>query len=101
LTLWVTPEATVVHEAHASTRKLGSTRKRQYLGSIVRMLGDTEPPFKLWLFRVVVFSQHLPIWLLRRAGEPGVRELWRALAGDVGPLPAAGPPTRNHAQSMP
>jgi GT2 family glycosyltransferase len=98
LALWVTPEATVVHEAHASTRMLGSVRKRQYLGSIVRMLDETEPPAKVWLFRAVVFLQHVPIWMMRRAGEPSVRELWAALAGDVGPLPAAPPGTRRHVQ---
>ena len=36
--LWVTPSAQVVHAAHASTRMLGRTGKRQYLGSLVRML---------------------------------------------------------------
>jgi GT2 family glycosyltransferase len=88
LALWVTPDATVVHEAHASTRMLGATQKRQYLGSVIRMLSETEPPAKVWLYRVVVFLQHIPIWMLRRSGALSARELWKALAGDVGPLPS-------------
>ena len=87
LTLWVTPNARVVHEAHASTRMLGPMEKRQYLGSVVRMLSDTEPPAKLWLYRGVVFAQHIPLWILRRPGTIGAKELWKALSGDVGSLP--------------
>jgi GT2 family glycosyltransferase len=88
LTLWVTPDARVIHEAHSSTRKLGSTGKRQYLGSVIRMLTETEPPAKLWLYRVVVFLQHIPIWMSRRSGTIRITELWKALSGDVGPLPS-------------
>jgi len=88
LTLWVTPDATVIHEAHASTRMLGSVGKRQYLGSIVRMLIETQPPAKVWIYRSIVFLQHIPKWLLRRSGTLGVRDLWKALSGDVGPLPS-------------
>ena len=61
LTLWVTPFARVVHDAHSSTRMLGRTGKRQYLGSVMRMLSDTEPPAKVWLYRTVVFAQNIPI----------------------------------------
>ena len=89
LTLWVTPDATVIHEAHASTRMLGSTRKRQYLGSVIRMLAETEPPAKVWLYRVVVFLQHIPLWIFHRPGTIGLMELLKALSGDVGPLPSA------------
>ena len=89
LTLWVIPDATVIHEAHSSTRMLGSSRKRQYLGSVIRMLGETESPAKVWLYRAVVFLQHIPMWLLRRPRTIGVTELWKALAGDVGPLPSS------------
>jgi GT2 family glycosyltransferase len=88
LALWVTPHAKVVHEAHASTRKLGTSRKRQYLGSVVRMLTETEPRAKVWLYRVVVFSQNVPIRLLRPSDALSFTELWKALAGDVGPLPS-------------
>ena len=87
LTLWVTPDATVIHEAHASTRMLGTSGKRQYLASVVRMLSETESSAKVWLYRVVVFLQHIPIWILGRSDRMGVRELWKALSGDVGPLP--------------
>ena len=51
LTLWVTPAAKVVHHSHASTRKLGTSGKRQYLGSLIRMLDETEPATKVWFYR--------------------------------------------------
>jgi GT2 family glycosyltransferase len=88
LTLWVTPEATVIHEAHASTRRLGRTGRRQYLGSLIRMLIETEPAANVWLYRVVVFVQGIPIWLLRRSDALSAADLWKALSGDVGPLPS-------------
>ena len=88
LTLWVTPSAKVVHHLHASTRKLGAARKRQYLGSVIRMLEETEPPRKVWLYRAVVFLQNIPVWLLRRPDALGFSDLWKALSGDVGPLPS-------------
>ena len=87
LALWVTPSATVIHEAHSSTRKLGHARRRQYLASVVLMLSDTEPPAKVWLYRAVVFAQNIPISLLRRPDALSVPELWKALSGDPGPLP--------------
>jgi GT2 family glycosyltransferase len=89
LKLWVTPEAVVVHEAHASTRQLGTAGKRQYLGSVIRMLSDTEPPAKVWLYRAIILVQHIPIWALRRSDALGFTDLWKALSGDVGPLPTA------------
>jgi GT2 family glycosyltransferase len=85
--LWVTPEATVVHEAHASTKMLGTAAKRQYLGSTVRMLMETESATKVWLFRFLIFAQHVPMWVLARPNTISVRQLLKALAGDVGPLP--------------
>jgi hypothetical protein len=85
----VTPHAIVIHEAHASTKRLGAAGKRQYLGSVIRMLEETESPLKVWLYRLVVFLQHIPLWLLGRSGVPNVKDLWKALSGDVGPLPAA------------
>jgi GT2 family glycosyltransferase len=88
LTLWVTPDATVIHEAHSSTRMLGPSGKRQYLGSVIRMLGETESPAKVWLYRSVVFLQHIPMWLMGRSDTIGIRALWKALSGDVGPLPS-------------
>jgi hypothetical protein len=66
---------------------LGPTGKRQYLGSVIRMLIDTEPPAKVWLYRAIVFLQHIPIWLLGRPDAFSFAELWKALSGDVGPLP--------------
>jgi GT2 family glycosyltransferase len=93
LTLWVTPHAKVIHEAHASTRMLGSMRKRQYVGSVVRMLSETEPPTKVWLYRVVVFAQHIPLWIFGRSDALGAKELWKALSGDVGSLPTGPVPS--------
>jgi GT2 family glycosyltransferase len=88
LTLWVTPSAKVVHHSHASTRKLGAAKKRQYLGSLIRMLEETEPPRNVWLYRAVVFLQNIPVWLLRRPDALSFSDLWKALSGDVGPLPS-------------
>jgi len=88
LTLWVTPFARVVHDAHSSVRMLGVARKQQYLGSVVRMLAETESAAKVWLYRTVVFLQGIPIALLGRRDALSVRDLWKALSGDVGPLPA-------------
>jgi GT2 family glycosyltransferase len=94
LSLWVTPAAKVVHHSHASTRKLGTAGKRQYLGSIIRMLDETEPPINVWIYRVVVFVQNIPVWLFRRPNALTFGELWKALSGDVGPLPSdPSPPT--------
>jgi hypothetical protein len=67
---------------------LGPTGKRQYLGSVVRMLIETEPPAKVWLYRGIVFVQNIPICLLGRPDALGFAELWKALSGDVGPLPS-------------
>ena len=88
LTLWVTPAAKVVHHSHASTRKLGAAGKRQYLGSLIRMLEETEPSVNVWLYRVVVFVQNIPVWLFRRPNALTFGDLWKALSGDVGPLPS-------------
>jgi GT2 family glycosyltransferase len=87
LDLWVTPSARVVHDAHSSTRMLGTTGRRQHLASTVRMLADTEHPAKVWLYRGVVFLQGTAVWLLGRPGVLNAPDLFKALAGDVGPLP--------------
>lgn len=92
LELWVNPDAKVIHEAHSSTRMLGPARKRQYLGSVVRMLSETEPAPKVWLYRVVVFLQNVPLWLTRRPTALGLSDLLSALRGDVGTLPRASVP---------
>jgi GT2 family glycosyltransferase len=88
LALWVTPDATVIHDAHASTRRLGPTGRRQYLGSLILMLTETEPPAKVWLYRVVIFIENIPKRILGRSSALGIRESWRALSGDVGSLPS-------------
>lgn len=88
LELWVTPEAMVVHVGGASTRMLGRTGKQQYLASTIRMLNETESRSKVWLFRAIVFAQHVPLWILARPDTIGIRQLWVALSGEVGSLPA-------------
>ena len=90
--LWVTPDAIVVHEAGASTKRLGRAGKRQYLGSAIRMLTETEHPAKVWLYRSVVFAQHIPLWVFGRSDGFSFVDLWKALSGDVGPLPSSADP---------
>ncbi len=87
--LWVTPDATVVHEAHASTRQLGPALRRQYIASLVRMLRETEPALRVWSYQALVVAQGLISYGLRRADSLHPRELLRAAAGDPGPLPQA------------
>jgi hypothetical protein len=58
------------------------------------MLEETEPPRNVWLYRGVVFLQNIPVWLLRRPNALTLTDLWKALAGDVGPLPSDPSPTR-------
>ena len=67
---------------------LGAAGKQQYLGSVIRMLAETESTAKVWLYRTVVFLQSIPISVLRRRDALSVRDLWKALSGDVGPLPS-------------
>jgi GT2 family glycosyltransferase len=89
LVLWVTPEAVVVHEAHSSARLLGFVKgRRQYLGSAVRMLSETESAGKVWVYRAVVFLQNLVLWAFGRPEALRGAELWKALSGDPGPLPS-------------
>ncbi len=85
--LWVVPEATTIHEAHASTSMLGGAVKRQYLGALVRMLSETEPAYRVWLYRILVFTQGLGLYVSRRPDALAPTELWKTLAGDPGRLP--------------
>lgn len=86
--LWVVPEAVVVHKSHSSTGRLGPrTGRRQYLGSLIRFLAETEPPPRVWLYRAIVLIQNLGGWALGRPQALRGRDLWGALAGDPGPLP--------------
>jgi GT2 family glycosyltransferase len=85
---WVTPEAVVVHEDHASTRKLGGARKRQYLASVVRMLQDTEPRRNVLLYKGLVLGQGLVLIGLRRRGALSWDDLRAAASGDPGLLPS-------------
>ena len=87
--LWVTPEAVVVHEAHASTSKLGTRLKRHYIGSLVRMLRETEPIYLTCAYAALVFVQGLVSWGLGRPDALRPRDLLDAVRGDPGPLPQA------------
>jgi GT2 family glycosyltransferase len=97
--LWVTPDAVVRHEAHASARQLGGALRRQYLASIVRMLQETESPLKVWTYRVVIFAQNLVLWLGRRDSLRGA-DLWHALAGDPGSLPTRPSPVERPSDGL-
>lgn len=88
-TLWMTPEAVVVHEHGASTRQLGGLLARQHIGAHVRYLKATEPRYRLEIFRGLVLAQKLGLLLLRRPGRLPFRDLAGALRGDPGPVPAA------------
>lgn len=85
--LWVVPDAVVVHEAHSSTSRLGSSGRRQYFGAQVRMLDETEPPLNVFLFKTIIWLQNLALLALRRPEALGLSDIRRALAGDPGPLP--------------
>lgn len=87
--LWVTPAAEVLHEGHASTRLLGGSLRRQYIGSLVRFLRETQPWYGLWLYRSLTFASGSASYLLRRPDALSPRELCLALAGSPGPLPDA------------
>lgn len=86
--LWVTPAVTVTHEGHASTSQ-GGGLKRQYIGSVVRLLQETEPAHRVLAYRALVLGQGLSLRLLRRPGSLSLGDLWAAAGGDTGPLPAA------------
>jgi GT2 family glycosyltransferase len=87
--LWVTPEAAVIHEDHASTKKLGGLRKRQYIASVVRMLKKTQPRRNVFMYQALVFVQGLVLLGLRRPDALSLRDLTGATSGDPGPLPSA------------
>jgi GT2 family glycosyltransferase len=87
-TLWMTPEAVVVHEHGASTRLLGGKLARQHIGAHVRYLRETEPRHRVELFRAVVLLQKLVLLALRRPGALPLGDLLAALRGDPGRVPA-------------
>ena len=88
-TLWMTPDAVVVHEHGASTRQLGGLLARQHIGAHVRYLKATEPRYRVEVFRALVLAQKLGLIVLRRPGRLPVRDLMLAIKGDPGPVPAA------------
>ena len=87
--LWMTPDATVVHEHGASTRLIGGTHRRQHLGALVRYLKATEPRPLVLAFQALALTQGAASRLLRRPHSLPLSDLWRAARGDPGPLPQA------------
>ena len=85
--LWVTPESVVIHEEHASTRQLGGALKRQYVASVVRMLEETEPAWKVVVYRALVLVQGIALLVLRRPDALSLPNLVGAVRGVPGPLP--------------
>lgn len=96
--LWMTNDAVIYHERSASTRQLGDALKRQYLGSLVRYLGVTEPRHRLWLFQAVVLAQGVALLLMRSPRSLPLRDVWAAMRGDPGPIPQAARPARMRAE---
>jgi GT2 family glycosyltransferase len=86
--LWVTPAAVVVHVGHASTSLLGGALKRQYVGSIVQMLRETEPAMRVLVYQALVFVQGLGLLALRRRDAMSFGDLLAAVKGDPGPIPS-------------
>ena len=88
--LWMTPESKVFHVHGASTRQLGSSLRPQHLASLVRYLKKTRSPGSLLLFRAVILvhAAGLRVFRRRHAAVP-LRDVVRALRGDLAPLPQA------------
>jgi GT2 family glycosyltransferase len=87
--LWMTPDAEVFHERSSSTRQLGGALKRQYLGSLIRYLAETEPWYRVLLFRLVVLVQGVGLLLTRSPRALSASDLWGAIRGNPGPIPQA------------
>jgi GT2 family glycosyltransferase len=90
--LWVTPDVSVIHEGHASTRQLGGALKRQYVASLVTLVGDTQPTSRQLVVKGVVLCQGLALRTLRRHGALSVADLLGAVRGDPGTLPSVPTP---------
>jgi GT2 family glycosyltransferase len=88
--LWMTPESKVFHVHGASTSQLGSNLRPQHLASLVRYLRRTRSPLAVLLFRAVVLGHVAGLRIVRgRQAAPPIREVLRALRGELGPLPQA------------
>lgn len=87
--LWMTPEAEVLHDHGASGWQLGPKLKRQHLGALIRYLSATEPRHRVAAFQAIALAQGALMRMLRMHGALPLGELWAAVRGDPGPLPRA------------
>ena len=87
--LWMTPASAVVHEHGAATSLLGASRRRHYVGTLVRYLKETEPRRNVIAFQTVVFAQGLVMRIRSPGDSLTIGDLRRAVKGDPGPLPQA------------
>ncbi len=88
LTLWVTPDAAVVHEAHASTRMLGCRESRITSARSFECSATRNRRPRCGSIGSSSSSGTSRQWMLGHSSALGVRDLWKALSGDVGPLPS-------------
>ena len=88
--LWMTPEAQVVHVHGASTRQLGSDLRPQHLASLVRYLRRTRSALDLLVFRAAILAHVAGLRLVRgRKAPTRFGDVLPALRGELGPLPQA------------
>ena len=92
-TLWMTPESVVLHEKGASTRLLGGALARQYVGSMIVYLRQTEPAWKLAILKAVLLFEYAARRAVGHRGAIPISELLPALSGDAGPIPQVSRPS--------
>jgi GT2 family glycosyltransferase len=86
-TLWMIPEAEVIHAHGASTRLLGTALRRQHLTAMTRYVMLSQPRSKRAIFRVGILAHGLAARVVKRSQALPVRDLLAALSGDAGSLP--------------
>jgi hypothetical protein len=87
----LTPQQIGLHELGAATRHLGAALARHHVGAMIRYLSVVAGAsrFRLLVLRVVILVEYLARAAVRHSGALPLRELWRALRGDPGPVPQA------------
>ena len=87
-TMWMLPEAEVIHDRGASCVRLGpAIRFRHLLGGMVNYLDLTRPALTMFAFRTAIAADYLAKTALGRTTTLGWGDLRAALRGDVGELP--------------